>query len=42
MNELLKAFYDEFYSKLPAVQLKDEIERCHQELIEKLDKADKN
>ena len=36
MNELLKALYDSFYEKLPAAQLKTEIERCHQELIEKL------
>ena len=38
MNELLKALYDSFYEKLPATQLKAEIERCHQELIEKLEK----
>ena len=37
MNEMLKALYDSFYDKLPATQLKAEIERCHQELIEKLD-----
>ena len=37
MNEMLKALYDSFYEKLPATQLKAEIERCHQELIEKLD-----
>ena len=41
MNELLKALYDSFYEKLPATQLKDEIERCHQELIEKLEKPEK-
>ena len=35
MNELLKALYDSFYERLPATQLKDEIERCHRELIEK-------
>ena len=40
MNELLKALYDSFYEKLPATQLKDEIERCHQELIEKLEKPE--
>lgn len=40
MNELLKALYDNFYEKLPATQLKAEIERCHQELIEKLDKPE--
>lgn len=41
MNELLKALYDCFYEKLPATQLKAEIERCHQELIEKLDKPER-
>ena len=41
MNELLKALYDSFYEKLPATQLKAEIERCHQELIEKLSKPER-
>lgn len=41
MNETLKALYDSFYEKLPATQLKTEIERCHQELIEKLDKPER-
>ena len=41
MNETLKALYDSFYEKLPATQLKAEIERCHQELIEKLDKPER-
>ena len=41
MNELLKALYDSFYEKLSATQLKSEIERCHQELIEKLDKPER-
>ena len=41
MNELMKALYDSFYERLPATQLKDEIERCHQELIEKLSKPER-
>ena len=41
MNELMKALYDSFYERLPATQLKDEIERCHQELIEKLEKSER-
>ena len=41
MSELLKALYDNFYEKLPATQLKAEIERCHQELIEKLEKPER-
>jgi len=41
MHELLKALYDSFYEKLPATQLKAEIERCHKELIEKLEKPER-
>ena len=41
MNEMLKALYDSFYKKFPATQLKAEIERCHQELIEKLEKSER-
>ena len=41
MNELLKALYDSFYEKLPAAQLKAEIERCHQELIDNLEKPER-
>ena len=41
MNEMLKALYDSFYEKLPATQLRVEIERCHQELIERLEKPER-
>ena len=41
MNDLLKVLYDSFYEKLPATQLKAEIERCHQELIDKLEKPER-
>ena len=41
MNELLKELYIHFYEKRPAPQLKAEIEQCHQELIEKLDKPER-
>ena len=41
MNELLKVLYDSFYKRLPAAELKLEIELCHQELIEKLDKPER-
>ena len=41
MNELLKALYDNFYEELPSPQLKPDVERCHQELIEKLDKPER-
>ena len=33
--------YDNFYEKLPAPQLKAEIERCHRALIEKPDKPER-
>lgn len=42
MSELLKAIYNDFYNKPPAVQLKEEIERSHQTLIGRLDKADRS
>ena len=41
MNELLKALYDGFYEPLPATRLKAEIEACHQELIERLEKPER-
>lgn len=41
MNELLKALYDNFYERPSAAQLKGEVERCHQVLIEKLDKPER-
>ena len=41
MKEMLKALYDSFYEKLPAAQLKAEIERCHQQLIERLEKPER-
>lgn len=41
MNELLKALYDHFYEPLPENELKKEIEDCHQQLIETLDKPER-
>lgn len=41
MNELLKALYDNFYEPLPETELKKEIEECHQQLIEALDKPER-
>ena len=41
MNELLKALYDGFYEPLPAAKLKAEIEACHQQLIERLEKPER-
>ena len=40
-TKLLKELYDSFYERPAATQLKTEIERCHQELIEKLDKPER-
>ncbi len=39
MKGILKALYDAFYNPLPEPDLKQEIEVCHQQLIETLDKA---
>ena len=41
MNELLKALYDHFYEPLPETELKKEIEDCHHQLIEALDKPER-
>ena len=41
MNELLKALYDNFYEPLAETELKKEIEDCHQQLIEALDKPER-
>ena len=41
MNELLKAVYDHFYKPLPETELKKEIEDCHQQLIDMLDKPER-
>jgi len=41
MNKMLKALCDSFYKRPSATQLKAEIERCHQELIEKLEKSER-
>ena len=41
MNELLKVLYDTFYKRLPEIELRKEIESCHQQLIEALDKPNR-
>ena len=41
MHEMLKTLYENFYEKLPARQFKAEVARCHQELIERLDKPER-
>ena len=41
MNELFKALYDNFYEPLPETELKKEIEDCHRQLIEALNKPER-
>ena len=38
MNETLKLLYDRFYTPLPMEEAEQEIETCHQQLIERLEK----
>lgn len=39
MKGILKALYDAFYNPIPEMELKQEVEVCHQQLIKTLDKA---
>lgn len=41
MNETLKALYDSFYTPLKLAELKQEIESCHKQLIERLGKPER-
>lgn len=41
MNELLKALYDSFYEPLPMEKFKQEVEDCHRQLIERLEKPER-
>lgn len=41
MIGMFKALYDVFYSPLPETEQKQEIESCHQQLIEALDKPNR-
>ena len=38
MNDTLKLLYDRFYTPLPMEEAEQEIETCHQQLIERLEK----
>ena len=40
MNETLKLLYDRFYTPLPMVGSEQEVETCHRQLIERLDKPE--
>lgn len=41
MDKLLRNLYDHFYQPLPNTQLKKEIEECHKQLIEVLEKNER-
>ena len=41
MDKLLKSLYDNYYTPLPQTELKQEIEGCHQKLIEVLGKSER-
>lgn len=41
MNETLRLLYDKFYTPLPMVESEQEVEVCHQQLIERLEKPER-
>ena len=41
MNETLRLLYDKFYTPLPMEETEREIETCHQQLIERLEKPER-
>lgn len=41
MYEILKLLYDRFYTPLPVMEFEQEVETCHQQLIERLDKSER-
>lgn len=41
MNETLRLLYDKFYTPLPMVESEQEVEVCHRQLIERLDKPER-
>lgn len=41
MNNTLKKFYYGFYTPLPMAEFEQEIEDCHQQLIERLEKPER-
>ncbi|OUO43274.1 DUF6809 family protein [Flavonifractor sp. An306] len=41
MNETLRLLYDRFYTPLPMVKSEQEVETCHRQLIERLDKPER-
>lgn len=41
MNETLRLLYDKFYTPLPMVESEQEVETCHRQFIERLDKSER-
>lgn len=41
MNETLRLLYDKFYTPLPMVESEQEVENCHRQLIERLEKPER-
>ena len=41
MNETLRFLYDRFYTPLPMVESEQEVENCHRQLIERLEKPER-
>ena len=41
MNETLKSLYDRFYTALPMEEAEQEINDCHRQLIERLEKPER-
>ena len=41
MNDTLKQLYNRFYTPLPMAECEQEIEDCHRQLIERLEKAER-
>ncbi|BFK85826.1 hypothetical protein I4200191B4_01320 [Pseudoflavonifractor gallinarum] len=41
MNETLRLLYDKFYTPLPMVESEQEVETCHRQLIERLEKPER-
>ena len=41
MNETLRLLYDKFCTPLPMVESEQEVETCHRQFIERLDKSER-
>ena len=41
MNDTLKLLYDRFYIALPMAEAEQEVETCHRQLIERLEKPER-